>query len=561
MTDIVNMPAVQQAVKQRVERSAGAVEHGVKQSEASASAATAAPAANGRQPLRAAVIRAAELARDAENRARDKQHAKHKRTARERLDLLFDAGTFEEIGRFQGGDINAGKAGSAVITGFGLVYGRKVAVYAQDFSVKGGTLGTAEGEKICHLMDMAIALRIPVVAIVDSGGARIQEGVAALTQYGRIFRKTCEASGFIPQISLILGPCAGGAVYCPALTDLIIMTRENSNMFVTGPDVVKAATGETISMADLGGGDVHSRKSGVAHYLGEDESDAIDYARTVLAYLPSNAGEQPPVYAYAATRAERDTAKRLAAIVPDNDRQPYDMIDVIRCIVDYGEFVQVHERFAASALVGFACIDGHPVGVVANQPNVNAGILDVDSSEKIARFVRLCDAFNLPVITLVDTPGYKPGAEQEHAGIIRRGAKVIYAYANAQVPLVTVVLRKAFGGAYIVMGSKAIGADMNFAWPSSQIAVLGAAGAVNIIHRHDLAKAKASGGDVEALRAKYIADYESTTVNANLSLELGQIDAMIDPEQTREAIASSLATLAGKRRVRPVDKHHGNQPL
>ncbi|KAA8819203.1 methylmalonyl-CoA carboxyltransferase [Bifidobacterium rousetti] len=541
MTDIMNSPAVRDAVKQPVEQGSGEEQGG--------------------QPLRAAVIRAAQLARDAESRARDKQHAKHKKTARERLDLLFDTGTFEEIGRFQGGNINAGNAGSAVICGFGLVYGRKVAVYAQDFSVRGGTLGAAEGEKICHLMDMAISLKVPVVAIVDSGGARIQEGVAALTQYGRIFRKTCEASGFIPQISLILGPCAGGAVYCPALTDLIIMTRENSNMFVTGPDVVKAATGETISMADLGGGDVHSRKSGVAHYLGEDESDAIDYARTVLAYLPSNSDEQPPVYAYAATRAERETAKRLAGIVPDNDRQPYDMLDVIRCVVDYGEFVQVHERFAASALVGFACVDGHPVGVVANQPNVNAGILDVDASEKIARFVRLCDAFNLPVITLVDTPGYKPGAEQEHAGIIRRGAKVIYAYANAQVPLVTVVLRKAFGGAYIVMGSKAIGADMNFAWPSSQIAVLGAAGAVNIIHRHDLAKAKASGQDVEALRAKYIAEYEETTVNANLSLELGQIDAMIDPEQTREAIVESLATLASKRRVRRTTKHHGNQPL
>ena len=252
----------------------------------------------------------------------------------------------------------------------------------------------------------------------------------------------------MPQLSLILGPCAGGAVYCPALTDLIIMTRENSNMFVTGPDVVKAATGEVISMDDLGGGYVHNATSGVAHYLGEDEADAIDYARTVLAYLPSNSDQQPPVYAYAATRADRDVAKRLATIVPDNDRQPYDVLDVIRCIVDYGEFVQVHELFAASAVVGFACIDGHPVGIVANQPNVNAGILDVDSSEKVARFVRLCDAFNLPVVTLVDTPGYKPGAEQEHAGIIRRGAKVIYAYANAQVPLVTIILRKAFGGAF-----------------------------------------------------------------------------------------------------------------
>ena len=544
MTDIMNSPAVKQVMKQPGHVSAdGAAQ------------------AQGEQPIRAAVVRAAELARDAESNARTRQHAKGKMTASERLGLLLDTGSFEEIGRFRGGDINGGKAGSAVITGFGDVYGRKIAVYAQDFSVRGGTLGRAEGEKICHLMDMALDLKVPIVAIVDSGGARIQEGVAALTQYGHIFRKTCDASGFVPQISLILGPCAGGAVYCPALTDLIVMTKENSDMFVTGPDVVKAATGETISMNDLGGGLVHSTKSGVAHYLGEDEADAIDYARTVLAYLPSNSDAQPPMYAYAATRADRETAKRLTDIVPDNDRQPYDVLDVIRCIVDYGEFVQVHELFATSAVVGFACIDGRPIGVVANQPNVRAGILDVDASEKVARFVRLCDSFNLPVITLVDTPGYKPGADQEHAGIIRRGAKVIYAYANAQVPMVTVVLRKAFGGAYIVMGSKAIGADMNFAWPSSQIAVLGATGAVNIIHRKDFVKAKEAGEDVDALRAKLAAEYERTTVNANLSLEMGEIDAMIDPEQTRQAIAESLRLLADKKRVRRTTKHHGNQPL
>ena len=544
MTDIMNSPAVKQVMKQPGHVSADV-----------------AAQAQGEQPIRAAVVRAAELARDAESNARTRQHAKGKMTARERLGLLLDTGSFEEIGRFRGGDINGGKAGSAVITGFGDVYGRKIAVYAQDFSVRGGTLGRAEGEKICHLMDMALDLKVPIVAIVDSGGARIQEGVAALTQYGHIFRKTCDASGFVPQISLILGPCAGGAVYCPALTDLIVMTKENSDMFVTGPDVVKAATGETISMNDLGGGLVHSTKSGVAHYLGEDEADAIDYARTVLAYLPSNSDAQPPMYAYAATRADRETAKRLTDIVPDNDRQPYDVLDVIRCIVDYGEFVQVHELFATSAVVGFACIDGRPIGVVANQPNVRAGILDVDASEKVARFVRLCDSFNLPVITLVDTPGYKPGADQEHAGIIRRGAKVIYAYANAQVPMVTVVLRKAFGGAYIVMGSKAIGADMNFAWPSSQIAVLGATGAVNIIHRKDFVKAKEAGEDVDALRAKLAAEYERTTVNANLSLEMGEIDAMIDPEQTRQAIAESLRLLADKKRVRRTTKHHGNQPL
>lgn len=515
------------------------------------------------QPQRgkAAVEHAARLARDAEQNALERQHAKGKSTARERLDLLFDTGTFEEIGRFNGGDINNDVAGCAVITGFGEVYGKKVAVYAQDFSVRGGTLGSAEGQKICHLLDMALQLAVPVVALIDSGGARIQEGVNALTQYGRIFKKTCEASGLIPQISLILGPCAGGAVYCPALTDFIIMTREHSNMFVTGPDVVKAATGESISMDDLGGGYVHNSTSGVAHYLGEDEADAIDYARTILAYLPQNCNQNPPTFAYAATRADRETAKQLATIVPSNDRQPYDVLDVIRAIVDYGEFVQVQELYAASAVVGFACIDGHPVGIVANQPKVNAGILDVNSSEKVARFVRLCDAFNLPVVTLVDTPGYKPGSDQEHAGIIRRGAKVIYAYANAQVPLVTVILRKAFGGAYIVMGSKSMGADFNYAWPTSQIAVLGAQGAVNIIHRKDLQKAKERGQDVDALRKKLVENYENTTVNANLSLETGQIDAMIDPEQTRDVIANSLKILRSKKRVSRTRKHHGNQPM
>lgn len=515
------------------------------------------------QPQRgkAAVEHAARLARDAEQNALERQHAKGKSTARERLDLLFDTGTFEEIGRFNGGDINNDVAGCAVITGFGEVYGKKVAVYAQDFSVRGGTLGRAEGQKICHLLDMALQLGVPVVALIDSGGARIQEGVNALTQYGRIFKKTCEASGLIPQISLILGPCAGGAVYCPALTDFIIMTREHSNMFVTGPDVVKAATGESISMDDLGGGYVHNSTSGVAHYLGEDEADAIDYARTVLAYLPQNCNQNPPTFAYAATRADRETAKQLATIVPSNDRQPYDVLDVIRAIVDYGEFVQIQELYAASAVVGFACIDGHPVGIVANQPKVNAGILDVNSSEKVARFVRLCDAFNLPVVTLVDTPGYKPGSDQEHAGIIRRGAKVIYAYANAQVPLVTVILRKAFGGAYIVMGSKSMGADFNYAWPTSQIAVLGAQGAVNIIHRKDLQKAKERGQDVDALRKKLVENYENTTVNANLSLETGQIDAMIDPEQTRDVIANSLKILRSKKRVSKTGKHHGNQPM
>lgn len=539
MTDIVTSPAV-----------VAAVEAGDNGAPAGAT-----------QPVRPAVLQAAQLARSAEAHARERQHLKGKLTARERLDLLLDTGSFEEIGRFNGGDINGGKAGAAVITGFGNVYGRPIAVYAQDFSVAGGSLGAAEGRKICRLIDQALTLGIPIVALIDSGGARIQEGVAALTEYGHIFRRTSKASGYVPQISVILGPCAGGAVYCPALTDLIVMTRENSNMFVTGPDVIKAATGETISMEELGGGAVHAGVSGVAHYLGEDEADAIDYVRAVLAYLPSNAAQPAPTYAYMDTRADREIAKRLATIVPDNDRVPYDMLDVIRCVVDYGEFVQVHELFAPSALTGFACIDGHPVGIVANQPNVLAGALDVDSSEKVARFVTMCDAFNLPVITLVDTPGYKPGAEQEHAGIIRRGAKVIDAYATAEVPLITVIVRKAFGGAYIVMGSKAIGADLNYAWPSSQIAVLGAAGAANILHRRDLQKAADAGLDVEAERARYIAEYERTTVNANLSMETGQIDAMIDPEQTRQMLVEGLKLLAGKQRHGMVPgKHRSNPP-
>lgn len=515
-----------------------------------------------RQPMREDLARAAQLAQAAEDHARERQHPKGKLTARERLDLLFDSGTFQEIGRFAGGNINKGVPGAAVITGFGEVWGRKVAVYAQDFSVQGGSMGVAEGNKICHLMDMALEMKVPIVAIVDSGGARIQEGVAALTQYGRIFRKTCQASGFVPQISLILGPCAGGAVYCPALTDFIIMTKENSYMFVTGPDVVKAATGEKISMEDLGGGTVHNSVSGVAHYLGEDEPDAIDYARTVLAYLPSSSDEQPPVYAYSSGHAEDVAARRIGTIVPVNNRQPYDVVDVIHCIADYGEFVQVQELYAQSAVVGFACLAGHPVGIVANQPCVNAGSLDVNSSEKVARFVRMCDAFNLPVVTLVDVPGYKPGSDQEHAGIIRRGAKVIYAYGNAQVPMVTVILRKAFGGAYIVMGSKAIGADLNYAWPHSQIAVLGAQGAVNIIHRKELRRAREDGEEAaEKLRSKLVSEYEATTVNANLSQEIGQIDAMIDPEQTRDVLINSLATLRTKKRQRLTGKNHGNQPM
>ncbi|WP_314686129.1 acyl-CoA carboxylase subunit beta [uncultured Bifidobacterium sp.] len=495
-----------------------------------------------------------------ERRALDRQHAKGKRTARERIGLLVDPGTFQETNRLMGADAEAGAPGCAVVTGLGRVSGRTVAVYAQDFSVRGGTLGTAEGHKIVRLIEQAVRIGVPVVAIVDSGGARIQEGVAALAQYGRIFHATCHASGRVPQISLVLGPCAGGAVYCPALTDLIVMTRDNSNMFVTGPEVVREATGEDIGRDDLGGGLVHGSVSGVAHYLADDEEDAIDYVRTVLGYLPSCADEEPPVYEYRAVSSEKGPDEALAAIMPERDREPYDMRDVIGRIVDYGEFVQVHGLYAPSALVGFACIQGRPVGVVANQPAVASGVLDVDSSEKIARFVRLCDAFNLPVITLVDTPGYRPGSDQEHAGIIRRGATMIYAYAQARVPLVTVVLRKAFGGAYIVMGSRSLGADAVFTWPTARIAVLGARAAVGIIHHRDLAAARERGEDVEALRSRLALDYDGRVLNADLALRTGQIDAMIDPARTRETIVTALASLSGKRRGEP-PRHHGNPPF
>lgn len=501
-----------------------------------------------------------ELAQKAEERAKERQHAKGKLTARERLELLFDPNTFEELGQFHGGSLGDGKVSCAVITGFGKIHGRVAGAYAQDFSIQGGTLGRVEGEKICALLDKAMDLRVPVFGLIDSGGARIQEGVAALTEYGHIFRRTCTASGFIPQISLILGPCAGGAVYCPALTDLIIMTKESSKMFVTGPDVVKAATGEEISMDDLGGGMVHNVVSGVAHYLAEDEADAIDYARTVLAYLPSNSTEKPPTYAYSPSRRDLEAAAQVGDLVPDNDRIPYDVVDVIRSIVDYGEFIQIHELFATSAVTGLACIEGRPVGVVANQPKVLAGILDVDSSEKVARFVRMCDAFNLPVLTLVDVPGYKPGSDQERAGIIRRGAKVIYAYANTTVPTITVTLRKAYGGAYIVMGSKSLGADINLAWPTAKMAVLGAEAAVNIINRRDLKAAAEAGEDVDALRQQLVEDYQQKTVNADLCLETGQLDAMIDPSQTRTEVAKALSLLGDKKRAKLTPKKHGNQP-
>ena len=505
--------------------------------------------------------RAGEVAARAEERAAARQHPKGKLTARERIASFFDGGAWNEVGQFRGGDVRAGDVGSAVATGFGKVQGRMVAVYAQDFSVRGGTLGAVEGDKIIDLIDTAIRMRIPVVGIQDSGGARIQEGVVALSQYGRIFRKTCEASGLIPQISLILGPCAGGAVYSPALTDFIIMTRENSHMFVTGPEVVRATTGEEVSFEELGGAAMHNFQSGVAHYLAETEEEAIDYVRSLLDYLPSSCESEAPRYDYEPSPQDEAAAARVGEIVPCEARKPYDVVEVIEALVDHGEFVQVQALFAARVVIGLACLDGRSVGIVANQPMVDAGTMDVDASEKVARFVRFCDAFNLPVITLVDVPGYRPGTEQEQAGIIRRGAKVIVAYANATVPLVTVILRKAYGGAYIVMGSKSIGADLAFAWPDAEIAVMGAEGAVSIMARRDLAAVAEAGGDVEAERARLVEKYRTESIGPELSVRTGELDGIITPADTRRTLIDSLEVLATKVRPPLHLKRHDNGPL
>lgn len=502
-------------------------------------------------------LSAEELAKEAEDKAAKRQHPLGKLTARERLIELLDFDSFTEIGQFQGGLMRQGFTGAAVITGYGTINGRKVAVYSQDFSVRGGTLGAVEGQKILTIMDLAMKMRIPVIGLLDSGGARIQEGVVALTQYGRIFRKSCEASGSIPQISLIMGPCAGGAVYSPALTDFIIMTREHSHMFVTGPEVVRAVTGEEVSFEELGGGLVHNERSGVAHYLAEDEHDALDYARTLLTYLPQSFEENAPTYDFEGSEPEVDWDD----LVPASSKQPYDVIAVIEALVDYGEFVEVQPSFARNIVIGFACIGGQSVGIVANQPLCEAGTLDVDASEKAARFVRLCDAFNLPLVTLVDVPGYRPGSDQEEAGIIRRGAKMIFAYGNATTPMVTLVLRKAYGGAYIVMGSKSIGADVNFAWPGSEIAVMGSEGAVSIMNRRELKEAEKAGKNVAALHAALAQKYQEESISPDLSVAEGEFDAIITPEQTRAAIIDALKLLQTKNRPVSGSKRHSNGPL
>ncbi|WP_395694538.1 acyl-CoA carboxylase subunit beta [Nocardioides sp.] len=499
-------------------------------------------------------------------KAVQKQHAKGRKTARERIELLFDEGSFVELdglARHRSTAFGLEKNrpyGDGVITGYGTVDGRQVCVFSQDFTVFGGSLGEVYGEKITKVMDLAIKTGCPIIGINEGAGARIQEGVVSLGLYGEIFRRNVHASGVIPQISMIMGSCAGGHVYSPAVTDFTVMVDQTSNMFITGPDVIKTVTGEDVTMEDLGGARTHNTKSGNAHYMASDEDDAIEYVKALLSYLPQNNLDELPSYDTVVEPELTDLDHSLDTIIPDSPNQPYDMRDVITAIVDDEEFLEVMELFAPNLVIGYARVEGQPVGVVANQPMQFAGTLDIDASEKAARFVRFCDAFNIPVLTFVDVPGFLPGTDQEWNGIIRRGAKLIYAYSEATVPLVTVITRKAYGGAYDVMGSKHLGADINLAWPTAQIAVMGAQGAANILHRKTLKKVADAGGDVEAKRAELIDEYETTLANPYIAAERGYIDAVIAPHQTRLEVVRALRLLRSKRESLPAKKH-GNIPL
>jgi propionyl-CoA carboxylase beta chain len=495
-------------------------------------------------------------------RAVEKQHAKGKKTARERIEMLVDPDSFTEIDEFarhraHGFGMEDNRPyGDGVVIGTATVDGRPIALYSQDFTVFGGSLGEVHAEKIVKIADFALRSGIPLIGINDSGGARIQEGVASLNGYGKIFRLNTRSSGVIPQISLILGPCAGGSAYSPALTDFTVMVKETSNMFITGPDVIKTVTGEDVGMEELGGAFTHNTKSGNAHYMADSEADAIDYVKALLSYLPSNNMDGSPVLPPTETLEKKASDTSLNTLIPDSPNQPYDMKVLIQAIVDEGEFLEVHSLYAQNIVVGFARIEGQSVGIIANQPSQLAGTLDINSSEKAARFLRFCDAFNIPILTLVDVPGFMPGTEQEWNGIIRRGAKLLYAYAEASVPLVTLITRKAYGGAFIVMGSKYLGSDINFAWPSAEIAVMGAQGAVNILHRKEIAEAK----DVEATRKELVDDYTEKFSNPYLAAERGTIDSVIEPEDSRQYITKAFRTLKTKRDILPARKH-GNIPL
>lgn len=483
-------------------------------------------------------------------------------TARERINALLDEGSFTELDEFArhratGFGMEKNRPyGDGVIIGYGTIDGRNVALYSEDFTVMGGSLGEVFGEKIVKIAEFALKNGIPLIGINDSGGARIQEGVASLSGYGKIFRLNTRSSGVIPQISLILGPCAGGAAYSPALTDFTVMVNETSHMFITGPDVIKTVTGEEVNMEDLGGAHTHNARTGNSHYLAENEADALDYVKALLSYLPSNNMDGAPILPATETLDKKSSDLELDTLIPDSPNQPYDMKILIQALLDEAEFLEVHALFAPNIVVGFGRIEGHTVGIIASQPQQLAGTLDIDSSEKAARFLRFCDAFSIPIVTLVDVPGFLPGTEQEWNGIIRRGAKLLYAYGEASVPMVTLVTRKAYGGAFIVMGSKYIGADVNLAWPSAEIAVMGAQGAVNILYRKELSDAE----NAAELRSSLINEYNETLANPYLAADRGFIDAVIEPNQTREYITKALRALKTKRDSLPARKH-GNIPL
>src|SRR5919199_3598310 len=490
----------------------------------------------------------------------EKQHARGKLTARERVEKLLDPDSFQELDTFvrhrtyEFGMERNRPWGDAVVTGHGTIDGRPVAVFSQDFTVFGGSLGEVMAEKMVKVMDLAAKIGCPVIGINDSGGARIQEGVVSLGAYGDVFVRNVQCSGVIPQISLVMGPCAGGAVYSPAMTDFIFMVKETSHMFITGPDVIKTVTGEEVGFEELGGAMSHATKSGVAHFAADDEDACLEDTRYLLSFLPQNNLETPPRVQPSDDPMRMDEA--LDRVIPDSPNKPYDMRDVVRLVVDDGEFLEVHEHYARNIVVGFSRLNGYAVGVVGNQPRTMAGVLDIDASAKAARFVRTCDAFNIPLLTLCDVPGFLPGTNQEWGGIIRHGAKLLYAYAEATVPKITVITRKAYGGAYDVMASKHLRADFNFAWPSAEVAVMGPEGAVKIIYRRDIAKSPTP----DTRRQTLIDDYKARFANPYTAAERGYVDDVIVPHETRPKVITALETLQTKREPGPRRKH-GNIPL
>jgi propionyl-CoA carboxylase beta chain len=490
----------------------------------------------------------------------ERQREQGKLLARERAEKLLDPGSFVELDRYVRhrnplfGMMDRRPYGDAVVTGYGTIFDRKVFVFSQDFTIFGGSLSEAFAEKICKVMDLAARFGCPLIGINESGGARIQEGVVSLAGYAEIFWRNVQASGVIPQISLVMGPTAGGAVYSPAMTDFVLMVEGTSYMFITGPDVVKTVTGEEVSFEELGGAATHAAKSGVAQFISPSEEACLEDARYLLSFLPQN-NIDPPPYAEPSDPSDREDAE-LDSLIPDNPNKPYDMKDAVRRILDDGDFLEVHERYAENIVCGFARLGGHPVGVVGNQPRALAGVLDIDSSVKAARFVRTCDAFNIPLVTFVDVPGFLPGTSQEWGGIIRHGAKLLYAYSEATVPKLALITRKAYGGAYDVMSSKHIRADFNFAWPTAEVAVMGPEGAVNIVFRKELEDAE----DADARREELVADYRAQFANPYVAAERGYVDEVIEPRRTRPVLIDALETALTKREPRPRRKH-GNIPL